>query len=203
MADQTADLAASSPEPSGAAAAAEVRKTVTVLIARRPSVRGVDPEALSRDDKRYREHLARTVDRHGGTIASTLGDEVMAVFGVPRSHEDDAVRAVSAALEIRDAPAQDGTVAGAAPRIGVASGEALVSGSGSGSPRFVGEPVTAARELQDAAAAGEILIGEETERLVHGPAAVEAVDTEAGPAWRVRELRHERPTVGSLTAPMV
>ncbi len=125
VADRPADLAATSPEPSGVAAAPEVRKTVTVLIARRPSVRGVDPEALSRDDKRYREHLARTVDRHGGTIASTLGDEVMAVFGVPRSHEDDAVRAVSAALEIRDAPAQDATVAGAAPRIGVASGEAL------------------------------------------------------------------------------
>ena len=203
MADQPADLAATSPEPSGVAAAPEVRKTVTVLIARRPSVRGVDPEALSRDDKRYREHLARTVDRHGGTIASTLGDEVMAVFGVPRSHEDDAVRAVSAALEIRDAPAQDAAVAGAAPRIGVASGEALVSGSGSGPPTFVGEPVTAARELQAAAAAGKILIGEETKRLVHGSAAVEAVETEAGPAWRVRELRHERPAVGSLTAPMV
>ena len=138
MADRPADLAATSPEPVRVAAAPEVRKTVTVLIARRPSVRGVDPEALSRDDKRYREHLARTVDRHGG-IASTLGDEVMAVFGVPRSHEDDAVRAVSAALEIRDAPAQDATVAGAAPRIGVASGEALVSGSGSGPPTFVGE----------------------------------------------------------------
>ena len=201
--DRPADLAASSAAQPEVAAATEVRKTVTVLIARRPSARGVDPEALSRDDKRYRDHLARTVDRHGGTIASTLGDEVMAVFGVPRSHEDDAVRAVSAALEIRDAPAQDATVAGAAPRIGVASGEALVSGSGSGPPTFVGEPVTAARELQDAAAAGEILIGEETERLVHGPAAVETVDTEAGPAWRVRELRHERPAVGSLTAPMV
>jgi DNA-binding SARP family transcriptional activator len=84
--DRPADLAASSAAQPEVAAATEVRKTVTVLIARRPSARGVDPEALSRDDKRYRDHLARTVDRHGGTIASTLGDEVMAVFGVPRSH---------------------------------------------------------------------------------------------------------------------
>ena len=160
--------------------------------------RGAQPrrQALPRPPRTHR----RPPRRHDREHPRRRGDGRLRR---PRSHEDDAVRAVSAALEIRDAPAQDATVAGAAPRIGVASGEALVSGSGSGPPTFVGEPVTAARELQDAAAAGEILIGEETERLVHGPAAVEAVDTEAGPAWRVRELRHERPAVGSLTAPMV
>jgi DNA-binding SARP family transcriptional activator/class 3 adenylate cyclase len=191
------------PTPEIAEAVPEVRKTVTVLIARRPSIRGLDPEALSREDKRYREHLAQTVDRYGGTIASTLGDEAMAVFGVPRAHEDDAFRAVSAALVIRDAPDRDSIASGATPRVGVASGEVLVSGSGTGALTFVGEPVTAAGELKDAAAAGDILVGEETERLVRGRAAVEAVETGAGRAWRVRDLRRERPAVGSLKAPLV
>ena len=95
------------PPDATTAAASEVRKTVTVLIARRAAVRGLDPEALRSDEERYRAHLARTVGRYGGTIASSLGNEVMAVFGIPRVHEDDAVRAVSAALEIRDAPARE------------------------------------------------------------------------------------------------
>ncbi len=64
-----------------AAAASEVRKTVTVLIARRPSARGVDPEALSSEESATGADLARAVERYGGTIASSLGNEVMAVSG--------------------------------------------------------------------------------------------------------------------------
>ena len=143
------------------------------------------------------------MERYGGTIASSLGDEVMAVFGVPRVHEDDAFRAVSAALEIRDAPARDASGSGSATGVGIATGEVLASGSGAGMLSVIGDPVTAAGELEDAAAAGEILLGEETERLVRGAATVEPVDTEAGPAWRLRDLAHERPAVGSLKAPLV
>ena len=93
------------PEPDEAAS--EVRKTVTVMMARRPSIRGLDPEALSHEDKLYGAHVTRIVERYGGRIASSLGDEVMAVFGVPHAHEDDAFRAVSAAFEIRDSPVGD------------------------------------------------------------------------------------------------
>ena len=90
-----------------APAPSEVRKTVTVMIARRASVRGLDPEALSSEDERYSAEVARTVARYGGTITSSVGSAVIAVFGVPRVHEDDAFRAVSAALEIRDTQTRD------------------------------------------------------------------------------------------------
>jgi DNA-binding SARP family transcriptional activator/class 3 adenylate cyclase len=186
-----------------AAPSPEARKTVTVLIARRPSLRGVDPEALSRAEAEYRTHLARAVERCGGTIASGLGNEVMALFGVPRVHEDDALRAASAALEIRDAPDRDALGSGSTPRVGIATGEVVVSGSGAGALSVVGEPVTAAGELEAAAAPGEILLAEETKRLVHGPATVELVATEAGPAWRLDDLSRGRPAVGSLKAPLV
>lgn len=188
------------PEPD--AAPSEVRKTVTVMMARRPSVRGLDPEALSREDKFYGAHLKRTVERFGGRIASSLGDEVMAVFGVPHAHEDDALRAVSAAFEIRDSPATDALASGTQPRVGIATGEVLASGSGAGVHSVIGDPVTAAGELEDAAAAGEILIGENTARLVRGSTEGQPVETEAGRAWRVLELRRGRPAVGSLKAPL-
>ncbi len=193
-------------EPKAAATdtvAPEVRKTVTVLIARRPTARGLDPEALSHQNKLYRDHLARTVERYGGAVASSLGDAVMAVFGVPHAHEDDASRAVSAAFEIRDAPVGEAIGSGIAPRVGIATGEVLASGSGAGALSVVGEPVTAAGELEDAAAAGEILVGSETERLIRGTATGAQVDTEAGRAWRVSELRPGRPALGSLKAPLV
>ena len=183
--------------------APEVRKTVTVLIARRPTARGLDPEALSHQNKLYRDHLARTVERYGGAVASSLGDAVMAVFGVPQAHEDDASRAVSAAFEIRDAPVGEAIGSGIAPRVGIATGEVLASGSGAGALSVVGEPVTAAGELEDAAAAGEILVGSETERLIRATATGAQVDTEAGRAWRVSELRPGRPALGSLKAPLV
>ena len=68
---------------------------------------------------------------------------------------------------------------------------------------MIGDPVTAAGELKDAAAAGEILIGENTARLIRGSTEGEPVETEAGRAWRVLEVRRGRPAVGSLKAPLV
>ena len=185
------------------AAASEVRKTVTVLIARRAGVRGLDPEALSHRNNLYREHLARTVERYGGAFSTSLGDAVMAVFGVPRAHEDDASRAVAAAFETRDTPVGDAIGPATGSRIGIATGEVLVSGSGAGALSVIGEPVTAAGELGDAAAEGEILVSAETERMIRATARGAEVETEAGRAWRVDELRRGRPVVGSLTAPLV
>ncbi len=190
-------------EEEAAPAETDIRKTVTVLVARRPSVRGMDPEALSREDRRFGAQLGRIVGRYGGVIASTLGDEVMAVFGAPRAHEDDAFRAACAAVEIRDASSRDEVTPAATPRAGIATGEILASGSGAGPLAVVGEPVTTAGELHRAAGAGEILLGEETERLIREQAGLELVATAAGPAWRLDDLRRGRPAVGSLKSALV
>jgi DNA-binding SARP family transcriptional activator len=183
--------------------ASELRKTVTVMMARRPTVRGLDPEALSRDGELYRDQLARTVERYGGAIASSLGDEVMAVFGVPHAHEDDAFRAVSAAFEIRDTLVGEASASGTAPRFGIATGEVLASGSDAGALSVIGDPVTVAGDLENAAAPGEVLIGEETARLVRGTAKGESIETVAGRALHVLELERARPAIGSLKAPLV
>jgi class 3 adenylate cyclase len=86
-------------------ASQELRKTVTVLFA---DVTGstalgerLDPEAMRRVMSRYFEETKATLERHGGTVEKFIGDAVMAVFGVPVVHEDDALRAVRAAVEIR------------------------------------------------------------------------------------------------------
>ncbi len=179
----------------------EARKTVTVLSARRPAVRGVDPEALSAQADRWTAEAARIVASYGGTITGTVGQTVVAVFGVPRVHEDDAFRAVSAALALRDTTTRN---AGAAlAGLGVASGEVLASGSTAGPVSVVGEPISAAAELGDAAAPGEILLDEETTRLLGDRASAESVPTSTGPAWALREVARERPAVGSLRTPFV
>jgi class 3 adenylate cyclase len=91
---------------SEAAPAREVRKVVTVLFC---DVTGstalgerIDPESLRRVMARYFETARTIVERHGGTVEKFIGDAVMAVFGVPAVHEDDALRAVRAAAELRD-----------------------------------------------------------------------------------------------------
>ena len=84
-AEPSAPLAPGPVPHKAVTASTEVRKTVTVLIARQISVRGRDPEALSTEEERYRAQLALTVERYGGTITSSRGNQVMAVFGVPGS----------------------------------------------------------------------------------------------------------------------
>src|SRR5215218_6317772 len=83
----------------------EVRKTVTVLFADVVSSTALgeqlDPEALRRVMGRYFEAARAAVERHGGTVEKFIGDAVMAVFGIPTLHEDDALRAVRAAEELR------------------------------------------------------------------------------------------------------
>jgi DNA-binding SARP family transcriptional activator/tetratricopeptide (TPR) repeat protein len=186
-----------------APAQTDARKTVTVLVARRSTVRGLDPETLSREDRRYRAHLEQVLARYGGMVASSLGDEIMAVFGVPRSHEDDAFRAACAAVEIRDAPTSDEIAPVSTTRVGIATGEVLASGPGASPFSIVGEPVTAAGELKDAATAGEILLGPETEKLIRDQAALKSVETGGALGWRLVDVRRTRPVVGSLTTPLV
>ena len=85
----------------------EVRKTVTVLFC---DVTGstslgeqLDPESLRALMSRFFEEMRAVLERHGGTVEKYIGDAVMAVFGIPVVHEDDALRAVRAAAEMRDA----------------------------------------------------------------------------------------------------
>ena len=106
-----------------------MRKTVTILfsdvVGSTELAEGLDPEVVRSIMTRYFDVAGPIVERHGGTVEKFIGDAVMAVFGVPVLHEDDALRAVRAAAELRDASSElEVTV-----RLGIATGEAL-TGSG-------------------------------------------------------------------------
>ena len=139
--------------------AREQRKTVTVLFC---DVTGstelgerLDPEALRALLARYFERMKAIVERHGGTVEKFIGDAVMAVFGVPVVHEDDALRALRAAVEMREAFPELGVQG----RIGVTTGEVV---TGTEERLATGDAVNVAARLEQAAQPGEILIGDET-----------------------------------------
>ena len=171
----------------GAALAApatrEVRKTVTVLFC---DVTGstelgerLDPESFRRLLARYFEESRAAVERHGGTVEKFIGDAVMAVFGVPVVHEDDAVRAVRAAAELRGRLQQlnEGLSRdfGAALelRIGITTGEVV---TGTEERLATGDAVNLAARLQSAAAPGEILLSAETVALARDAVRVEELE---------------------------
>ena len=156
-----------------AAAGKEVRKTVTVLFC---DVTGstelgekLDPEALRAVLSRYFERMKAIVERHGGTVEKFIGDAVMAVFGVPTLHEDDALRALRAAVEMREALPELGVEC----RIGVTTGEVV---TGTEERLATGDAVNTAARLEQAAQPGEILIADETYRLTRDAAEVEPVE---------------------------
>ena len=84
----------------------EVRKTVTIVfcdvVGSTAMGEALDPERLRRVMERYFDAMRAAIERHGGTVEKFIGDAVMAVFGVPQVHEDDALRAVRAAADMRD-----------------------------------------------------------------------------------------------------
>ena len=192
-----------------APAAREQRKTVTVLFC---DVTGstalgesTDPEALRALLARYFERMKAIVEAHGGTVEKFIGDAVMAVFGVPQVHEDDALRACRAAIEMRDALPELGVQA----RIGVNTGEVV---TGTEERLATGDAVNVAARLEQAAQPGEILIGEATLALRRDGVEVEAVEPlelkgKADPvaAWRLVAVtgearrRHDAPMVGRKT----
>ena len=153
-----------------AAAPREQRKVVTVLFC---DVSGStafaetrDPEAVRNVMARYFDVARTAIERHGGTLEKFIGDAVMAVFGVPTVREDDALRAVRAAQELRDGVEIP-------VRIGVNTGEVV---TGSGDSLVTGDAVNVAARLEQAAGAGEVLLGASTYRLVR-----DAVDAELIP----------------------
>src|SRR5262249_17082244 len=123
---------------------------------------------------------ATVVEAHGGVVDKFVGDEVMAVFGVPVVHEDDALRAVRAAIAMRDSVEEVerglGADAHLQVRIGVNTGEVAVSDPPAGQNFVSGDAIGVGKRLETAAGAGEILVGEATHRLVAH--AVEAEPTE-------------------------
>jgi class 3 adenylate cyclase/tetratricopeptide (TPR) repeat protein len=154
--------------PSGPAR--EVRKVVTVLFC---DVSGSTAMGERLDPEQVRgvmaEHFAvarAAIERHGGTVEKFIGDAVMAVFGVPTVREDDALRAVRAAVDLRDAAQLD-------VRIGINTGEVV---TGVGDTLVTGDAVNVAARLEQAAGVAEVLIGERTYALVR-----DAVDAELLP----------------------
>ncbi len=119
----------------------------------------LDPERLRALLARYFERMKAIVERHGGSVEKFIGDAVMAVFGVPVLHEDDALRAVRAAVEMRDALPELGLEG----RIGVMTGEVV---TGTEERLATGDAVNVAARLEQAAQPGEVLIGQPTLALV-------------------------------------
>src|SRR5438105_8750243 len=150
----------------------EQRKTVTVLfcdvVGSTSLGESTDPEALRALLARYFERMKAIVESHGGSVEKFIGDAVMAVFGVPVVHEDDALRALRTAAEMRDAFPELGVQG----RIGVSTGEVV---TGTEERLATGDAVNVAARLEQAAQPGEILIGEETRRLARDAVDVESV----------------------------
>jgi class 3 adenylate cyclase len=148
----------------------EQRKTVTVvfcdLVGSTALGESADPEAVKRLLARYFNRMRAIVESHGGTVEKFIGDAVVAVFGVPVVHEDDALRALRAAVEMREALPGLGVEG----RIGVDTGEVVTSGHGT---LVTGDAANVAARLEQAAQAGEILVGAATVALVSGAVEVE------------------------------
>ncbi len=153
-----------------------VRKTVTILfsdvVTSTELADRLDPESLRQVMSRYFDEMRAIVERHGGTVEKFIGDEVMAVFGVPVVHEDDALRALRAAAEMRhrldelnDALETKWGVRLTA-RTGVNTGEVVAGDPSAGGTYVTGDPVVLAKRLEQAAAPGEILIGRATYPLI-------------------------------------
>jgi class 3 adenylate cyclase/tetratricopeptide (TPR) repeat protein len=152
-------------------------------------VTGTDPEVVRRRVTRFFETVSACVTQHGGIVEKFAGDAVMAAFGVPQAHEDDALRAARAALAMREAVDELELEA----RIGIEAGEVVVDSAES--TFATGEAVNLAARLQEVARPGEILVGPTAYRLAAGALVVE----DAGPlelkgidgslrAWRVVDL---------------
>jgi len=147
------------------------RKLVTVLFAdivgSTTIVTGADPEVVRETLDRAFDALQHALVTHGASVEKFIGDAVMAVFGVPAAHEDDADRAVRAAFACRDAIGAVGRVP-LELRIGVNTGEVVAGGPAAARVLVTGEAVNLGARLQQSAAVGEILVGPLTYRLTGG-----------------------------------
>jgi class 3 adenylate cyclase len=182
----------------------EQRKTVTVLfcdvMGSTARAERLDPEATRATMSRYFDAARVAIERHGGTVEKFIGDAVMAVFGVPQVHEDDALRAVRAAIDLRDAVEID-------VRIGVNTGQVV---TGTSDTLVTGDAVNVAARLEQAASPGEVLIGAATHRLVRDAVAVDLLPpleakgkSEPLTAYRLLGLTGDEAHVRRFDAPLV
>ena len=199
-------LAAPAPEP----VARDVRKTITAVFVEiamtSAPVEGLDPEALRRVTGRAFGDVEVAVERHGGTIETVTGEALTAVFGLPMVHEDDALRAVRAAAEVRDALsilAAELAVERALEldfRIGISTGEVVTGVDAGPQLRTTGEPLKLSSRLGLAAKPSEILFDDGARRLLRDAVIAEP----ANGAWRLLRVADAFPGLARrLVSPMV
>ena len=196
----------------------ETRKVVTIVFS---DLKGstslgeaLDSEALREVMTRYFDAMRDELERHGGVIEKFIGDAVMAVFGLPRLHEDDALRAVraaagmQAALERINVDLQRHYGVQLANRTGVNTGEVVAGDPTSGQRLVTGDAVNVAARLEQAAGEREVLLGELTYRLVRDAVEVEEVEplelkgkSEPVPAYRLVGVRDTQEADGGRAAP--
>ena len=196
--------------PLGIVAPAGSRKTVTIvfsdLVGSTALGEALDSEALREVLDRYFTEMRACLERHGGIVEKYIGDAVMAVFGLPRAHEDDAIRALRAAADMRisltrlNHELEDHWGVTLTNRSGVYTGEVVTGDPATGQRLVTGDAVNTAARLEQAAPHGEVLIGEQTVGLAMGGVQVEAVDpviakgkAEPLPAYRLVSVTNGGP----------
>jgi class 3 adenylate cyclase len=175
----------------------------------------LDPESVHGVLDRYSKISAAVLERNGGTVEKFIGDAIVGFFGLTELHEDDALRGVRAAVELRDAAASLGEELKRtmgidfAVRLGVNTGDVFVAPGSQRESFATGDAVNVAARLEQAAAAQEILLGERTHRLVATHVRAEPLEplavkgrTAKVNAWRLLEVTGEE-QLPELSTPFV
>ena len=201
--------------------AMQFRRLVTILFAdvveSMALAEALDPEALGRVLQRYFETVSAAITRHGGSVEKYSGDAVMAAFGIPVSHEDDALRAARAALDVKAGIAALNIElvreygVGLQVRVGIETGEVVATPTEARQRLVTGEAVGVASRLEQAAEPDEIVVGELAGRLVDHAAVLEPLGAleikgkrEPVHAYRLVDLAPAGPAFESrLDAPLV
>src|SRR5215210_7250664 len=199
----------------------EVRKTVTVFFSdlkgSTPLAERLDTEALREVLNQYFNTMRTVLEKHGGTVEKYIGDAIMAVFGLPQLHEDDALRAVRAAAEMQEelvrinAGFEETYGVRLENRTGINTGEVVAGDVSVGHRLVTGDTVNVAARLEQNAPTMEILLGEKTYRLVKDAIEAEEVEplelkgkSEPMAAYRLISVGHQEEGVARhLDAPMV
>ena len=215
-----APAAAPSPAPTPALPAQEVRKLVTLVFSDLKDstalTASIDAEAMNEIKARYFSTMAAEIERHGGRVEKNVGDAIMAVFGLIRAREDDALRAVRAAAGMQSALTalndELGRIYGVTltNRTGVNTGEVVANTDANATQNLAtGDAVNVAARLEQNAPANEILIGEMTQALVRDHVDVERVEltlkgkAEPVPAYRLIAMRTTVATPSGGDAPFI
>jgi predicted ATPase/class 3 adenylate cyclase len=200
--------------------AQEVRKFVTLVFSdikdSTALTASIDGEAMNEIKARYFTTMAAEIERHGGKVEKYVGDAIMAVFGLVRAHEDDALRAIRAAAGMKDALGRlndelfDFYGVRLTNRTGVNTGEIVANTDPHASQNLAtGDAVNVAARLEQNAPAGEVLVGEMTYELVRGHVEVERLElalkgkAELVPAYRLVALRSATGPSVSTASPFV